>query len=193
ETRQVRAGRGGAHQPFYNCISITRDECAQMRVVSNSSAWGEHSPIDIDRQGDVRIDHEPEYAPAFHIPVISARNADSNRSANPALGESATGAVQVPKYSPDRPETVARQEPFNDCADLREDRPPTLPAAAGFVISNRDRGDGSATYSAMARISRFSKTRLSAFAVSRTATSTMARAKSSARITWLGNNTRSAG
>jgi hypothetical protein len=42
----------------------------------------------------------------------------------------------------------------------------------------------------MARMSRFSKTGPPCFPVPRTATSTMARAKSSARITWLGNSTR---
>jgi hypothetical protein len=48
-------------------------------------------------------------------------------------------------------------------------------------------------YSTMAWMSRFSKMNPRRSAVSRTATPIMARAKSSARITWLGNNTRNAG
>ena len=45
----------------------------------------------------------------------------------------------------------------------------------------------------IARMSRFSKTLLSRLGVSWTAIFTMARAKSSARITWFGNNNRNAG
>ena len=47
--------------------------------------------------------------------------------------------------------------------------------------------------STIARMSRFSKTRLSRSAVFWTTTFTMARAKVSARITWLGKSTRNAG
>jgi len=45
----------------------------------------------------------------------------------------------------------------------------------------------------MLRMSRFSKTRLPDSLLSPTATSTMARAKSSAGMTWLGNSTRNDG
>jgi hypothetical protein len=45
----------------------------------------------------------------------------------------------------------------------------------------------------IARMSRFSKTLLSRLGVSWTAIFTMARAKSSARMTWFGNNNRNAG
>ena len=45
----------------------------------------------------------------------------------------------------------------------------------------------------MARISRFSRTRLRRSPVPLIMTSTMARPRSSARITWLGNSTRNAG
>jgi hypothetical protein len=47
--------------------------------------------------------------------------------------------------------------------------------------------------SAMARMSRFSKTGPRCSSVPQTATSTMTRAKSSARITWLGNSGRNTG
>ena len=47
--------------------------------------------------------------------------------------------------------------------------------------------------STIARISRFSKTRLRDSPVLLIATSTMARPKSSARMTWLGNSTRKTG
>ena len=36
------------------------------------------------RQGDVRIDHEPARGPDFHVPVTTARNADSSMTAKRA-------------------------------------------------------------------------------------------------------------
>jgi hypothetical protein len=77
-------------------------------------------------QGDARIDHEPEDAPVFHVPVTAARKADSNIPASPASGESDTAPVQVPEYSAAAPETMALQAPFHDCADLLADHPPRI-------------------------------------------------------------------
>ena len=79
------------------------------------------------------MDHEPERGPDFHLPVTTARNADSSRSAKLAWDESEVALVHVPEYSPERPETVALQAPSQDRADLLADHPPcisTLPAAS---------------------------------------------------------------
>ena len=62
-------------------------------------------------QGDARIDHEPERGPDFHVPLTTARNADSSISAKRAWGESEVALVHVPEYSLARPETVALQAP----------------------------------------------------------------------------------
>jgi len=79
-----------------------------------------------DGQGDARIDHEPEYAPAFHVPVTAPRKADSNIAARRASGESDTALVHVPAYSAALPEAVALHAPFHDCADLLADHPPCI-------------------------------------------------------------------
>ena len=60
-----------------------------------------------DRQGDARIDHEPEYGPVFHVPLTAARTADSSIAARRASGGSETALVHVPEYSAALPETVA--------------------------------------------------------------------------------------
>src|SRR2546421_2559869 len=72
------------------------------------------------------MDHEPEYAPAFHVPLTTARNADSSMSARRASGASCVAAVHVPEYSVARPVTVARQAPFQACSDLLADHPPLI-------------------------------------------------------------------
>jgi hypothetical protein len=77
-------------------------------------------------QGDARIDHEPEYAPAFQVPVTTARKADSSIAAKRASGESDTAPVQVPEYSAALPETLALHAPFHDCAALLADHPPRI-------------------------------------------------------------------
>jgi hypothetical protein len=74
----------------------------------------------------------------------------------------------------------------NSCLGILQDHPSSgisridshLPYYAAGVRSD----------STMARMSRFSRTRVRRSPVSRTATSTMARPKSSARMTWLGNS-----
>ena len=78
------------------------------------------------RQGDARIDQEPEDGPDFHVPVTTARNADSSMSARLAWGESDVVLVHVPEYSPARPETLARHAPFQDRADLLAAHPPCM-------------------------------------------------------------------
>jgi len=70
-----------------------------------------------DSHGEARTDHAPEYAPAFHVPVTTARIADSKRSARSDLDASAVSAVHVPEYSPP-PATMARQAPFHACGDF---------------------------------------------------------------------------
>ena len=57
----------------------------------------------------------------------------------------------------------------------------------------RDIALGALTVSARWRMSRFARTRVRPSPVPPVATSTIVRARSSARITWLGNNTRDAG
>ena len=88
------------------------------------------------RQGDPRIDHEPERGPDFHPPLTTARSADSSISAKLAWGESDVAQVHVPEYSPERPETVALQAPSQDRADLLADHPPcisTLPVVSWSI------------------------------------------------------------
>ncbi len=54
-------------------------------------------------------------------------------SAKWAWGESEVVLVHVPEDSLERPETVALQAPFQDCAALLADQPPcirTLPVAS---------------------------------------------------------------
>lgn len=77
-------------------------------------------------QGNVRIDHEPEDEPAFHVPVTTACKADSNISNKRALGEVDTALVHVPEYSPVLPEIADRQAPFQDWSDLLADHPPRI-------------------------------------------------------------------
>ena len=69
-------------------------------------------------------------------------------------------------------------------------RPPTSVFLANFRVADYLDTIWSET---IARMSRFSRTRLRLFPAPRTTTSTMAPAKSSARITWLGNTTRKNG
>src|SRR5438552_11394780 len=78
----------------------------------------------LDGHRNVRIDHEPECAPDFHVPVSTPRNADSSMSAIGDFVESGVAAVHVPEYPPLRPVTVARQAPFHDWGDLLADHPP---------------------------------------------------------------------
>ena len=80
------------------------------------------------------------------------------------------------------PRSAAPGRPDRSCA-----------LAYGFQTDACGYPVGALCESTMARMSRFSKTRLRRSPVSRTATSTMARPKSSARIAWLGNSTRNAG
>jgi hypothetical protein len=61
--------------------------------------------------------------PVFHVPVTTARKADSNIAARGASGESDTVPVHVPEYSA-VPETVALHAPFHDRGDLLADHPP---------------------------------------------------------------------
>ncbi len=67
---------------------------------------------------------------------------------------------------------------------------PELDSGARLPLAG---GTGNHRDLTIARMSRFSKTTPPRSAASRTATSTMARAKSSAGITWLGNSTRNTG
>lgn len=77
-------------------------------------------------QGVARIDHEPADEPDFHVPLTTARNADSSISDMRDWAGSDTVLAHVPEYSPVRPETAALHAPFQDCADLLADQPPCM-------------------------------------------------------------------
>jgi hypothetical protein len=80
------------------------------------------------------------------------------------------------------------------CSDQRRegrrDQPPELPSRWSSLVHGPEEVAPDAI---MARMSRFSKTGASRCGVPCTAASTMTRARSSARTTWLGNKTRNAG
>src|SRR5437870_5246296 len=86
-----------------------------------------------DAHGIARIDQEPEFPPAFHVPVTTARNADSSICTSDVSGLSGVWAVHVPEYSPVRPAILARHAPSHAFKDLLADQPPCmriLPAAS---------------------------------------------------------------
>ena len=51
----------------------------------------------LDGHGNARIDHAPECAPDFQVPVSAARKADSSMSIIGDFGGSGVGAVHVPE------------------------------------------------------------------------------------------------
>src|SRR5215211_6748318 len=85
---------------------------------------------------NVRIDHAPDSPPTRQVPLTMACIAFSKRSASGASGFPSTAAVQVPEYSPARPDISARQAPVHPWGDFAADHAPSaraLPCASTSV------------------------------------------------------------
>jgi hypothetical protein len=70
------------------------------------------------------MDHAPDRAPVFHVPLTIVRAAVSNSSTNRAFASRSIVDVHVPVYSPARPVTFARQEPAHRAGDFAAAHPP---------------------------------------------------------------------
>src|SRR5258706_2319208 len=119
-TAIYRELEGLAGGPRRLCFPIGPKSDGERRRPLRSQVWDEGSQgrrwragcgsdlvLCEDRQGDARIDQEPEYGPVFHVPVTAARKADSSIAARRASGESETAPVHVPEHSAALPRTVA--------------------------------------------------------------------------------------
>src|SRR5687768_3993646 len=103
-------------------------------------------------QLNARMDHAPDCPPARQRPLTTDSTAFSARFDSRAPAPRSTSALHVPAYSPVRPDTIARQEPFHPAGDFIADHPPrarVLPLVSTSVhvpVTPPDAGSGTAVH-----------------------------------------------